>query len=92
MKNEWGNISWNSETLTQVDLLQNVPNCSASADSRHTEKPRLHVEASTLQPVNSLTRDPTSSSVHGPQIQFTCLTYTTPPSLKPSPTHIPRPP
>src|SRR5277367_2971528 len=94
MQSEWGNISWNSETTTQVlPVSKFISDCSVSVDSRHTEKLRPHDVAFISQPVNSPTQDQTNSSVPGPQIQSTCSTSTTPPPLKSNPTPpVPKPP
>jgi hypothetical protein len=92
MQSEWGNISWNSETTTQVlPVSKFISDCSVSVDSRHTENLRPHDEAFISQPVNSPTQDQTNSSVPGPQIQSTCSTSTTPPPLKSNPTPVPKP-
>lgn len=54
IKNEWGSISWNTDTPTQVIQLAFLINSSASVDSLQMENHRHHGEACISQLASSL--------------------------------------
>jgi hypothetical protein len=58
IKNEWGDMSWNTVTPTQVQTLSYLFNFSASVDSLQMENPRRHGEACISQLASSLKQGP----------------------------------
>ena len=76
MQNEWGSISWNSETTTQVRPQRRVLTKSVSVGSLPTESAQHHDGVCISRRASFLRPDRMNSLAHGLVIQYICLIST----------------